>query len=384
MDTPESNVAVSGGPAGLPVEPPMGAPLVVIGNCEADQMVGDQTAHLASGTLQLFSKTPSPAPKLVGEDASETPTETPEGDVKNSALMLRIGGAAFSFESHLTTVFTHAENPRWYFFLLSFPSDSPDPSATSRPRSNSSAVGSGSYVRITLPEGVEIPGSALEKLRDAWEDILMGRGFLPDESASSPITSQLPNWFGSTPTPAAPASQPVEEESTMTGWATRTFARMSISLGERVVGLLGVNVADEAAISLPDSTPEFDAGSADQLPPVPPPDVDRKLPAIPPESADPTVDADGAKTDLDSAFILADSTSATSGLSTSQASPAPPNPNVLPEEPDSSLVAENPAKTTETDTASPIAKEATETKSAEETPSATTKPEESEAPAASS
>lgn len=181
----------------LPAAPVTATPLVVIDDCEADQLVGDQTAHLASGTLQLFSGGSDPSPELVNLSKPESETATTNNDSptheaapNKNALTLRVAGAAFSFEPHLTTVFTHAENPRWYFFSLSLPSNSsPSPSAAASSTLGATtaapAVGSGSYVRFTLPEGIDVPGSVLEKSRDAFEDILIGRGFLSGDAVLS-------------------------------------------------------------------------------------------------------------------------------------------------------------------------------------------------------
>lgn len=256
-------------PAELPGASPNAAtPLVVIEDCVADQLIGTSTAHLASGTLQVFSGSPIPPPELVGSDTTEE--AKPKG-----ALTLQIGHAAFVLEPSLTTVFTHSENSRWYFWTLTLPSasspDSPDhPSGTS--------VGSGSYVRLTLPEGVDVPGSALEKSRDAFEDILIGREFLSGDtvfSAADEIgrsVSQDANAAAtqlklrtkehiSSKDPASPTSQTAFSPTThsfvegttkssdttasYSGWAAERFARASISVGERVAGLFGLHLDDE-------------------------------------------------------------------------------------------------------------------------------------------
>ena len=117
----------------LPLAPPTAIPLIVIEDCAADQLIGEEVVHLASGTLQLYAAASSPPPTLVGH-ASTTEKSSPFQDSSEvssgrrsqteeewrtaiaSSLTLRIGNAAFSLEPSLTTFFTHAENPRWYFF----------------------------------------------------------------------------------------------------------------------------------------------------------------------------------------------------------------------------------------------------------------------------
>lgn len=171
--------------------------LVTIEDCLADQLVGAlQVAHLATGPLSLYS--------------------TPDAQIT-----LTIGpNIAFLLDPGLTSFFTHDKNPRWYFFSLPISSSTTDdddgsPSGTTSPTpaggeaSTSAAdsatatspttsptrtrhlsnVGSGSYVRITLPEGIEAPGSALEKARDAFEDALISRSFLTGDGTVSPTFS---------------------------------------------------------------------------------------------------------------------------------------------------------------------------------------------------
>ena len=172
----------------LPSAPPTAAPLIVIEGCIADQLIGEEVIHLAAGTLQLYAGSSTP-PELVGsKPTSKTLSEGSEVDARTKgALTLRVGNAGFSLEPTLTTVFTHAENPRWYFFSLMLP---PDPS-TSAGSSDSvvhspvGVVGSGSYVRLVLPEGIAVPGSALERSRDAFEDALISRGYLSGDPVLS-------------------------------------------------------------------------------------------------------------------------------------------------------------------------------------------------------
>lgn len=171
----------------LPSAPPTTTSLIVIEDCVADQLIGEDVVRLASGALRLYVGANAPTPDLVWSDST---SESRSGDSETNsrtkgALTLRIGNAAFSLEPSLTTVFTHAENARWYFFSLTLSSEatssspSPDvPAPAVHPTSTGSVVGSGSYIRLTLPEGVSTPGSAEEKVRDAFEDVLIGRGFL--------------------------------------------------------------------------------------------------------------------------------------------------------------------------------------------------------------
>lgn len=155
--------------------PTAATPLIVIENCIADQLVGSSVVPLATGTLQLLSRGPAPPPELVGSESTFIESASSSETKSIGTLTLQVGQAAFVLEPHLTTVFTHSENARWYFWTLTLPSS--EPTSVDHP-SGHSTVGSGSYIRLTLPEGVEVPGSALEKSRDAFEDVLIGRGFL--------------------------------------------------------------------------------------------------------------------------------------------------------------------------------------------------------------
>lgn len=68
-----------------------------------------------------------------------------------------------------TSFFTHADSPRLYFFT-------PD-----------LGTGSGTYIKVVLPEGVVEPNSEAEKQRDQFESILVDSGFLKD----APISTEM-------------------------------------------------------------------------------------------------------------------------------------------------------------------------------------------------
>ena len=104
-----------------------------IPGCSVAQLVEDETLPLADGTLSLFQS----------ED--------------DESLTVLIQEMAFPL-SKTSPVFTHSQNNRWYFFAV--------PGAQ------------GSFIRVTLPEGVEVSGSKYEKLRDQLEDKLIKQGLL--------------------------------------------------------------------------------------------------------------------------------------------------------------------------------------------------------------
>jgi len=132
-------------------------------------------------------------------------------------------------------------------------------------------LGSGSYIRLTLPEGVAETGSALEKTRDAFEDVLISRGFLKgagiesfgDElgrsvrqdagSVARDIKERTAQHISSTDAPTSPttfapathsfvngASTVTSGAATYTGKAAEALAHVSISVGERVAGFFGI------------------------------------------------------------------------------------------------------------------------------------------------
>jgi hypothetical protein len=78
--------------------------------------------------------------------------------VDADAVTLGLAGLAFPLSPN-TPVFTHSENPLWYFF-----------------RGPTGA--SGSYVRITLPPESATQGTEDQKLRDRFEDTLLQAGLL--------------------------------------------------------------------------------------------------------------------------------------------------------------------------------------------------------------
>jgi len=280
----------------LPSAPPTPTPLIAIEDCVADQLVGDKVARLASGTLQLYAGGSGP-PELVGPESISKPTsEVPDANLQTKgALTLRVGTAAFSLEPSLTTAFTHAENARWYFFSLTLPPKAfpSSPSAETSKSAAHTAVGSGSYVRLTLPEGITIPGSILEKQRDVFEDVLIGRGFLSgdpvlsatdeiarsiSQEASAAVTirerTQQHTSISSVPKPKQESfsptthsfidgrTKPEERRSSMTEWAAETLANVSIAVGERVASIFGIHIPTEeeqleAGVASPSTTQQF-------------------------------------------------------------------------------------------------------------------------------
>jgi len=70
--------------------------LVTIDGVSADQLVGNETAHLATGVLALHP--------LAVDDKHH--------------ITLTLAHIAFALDPTLTTFFTHAQNPRWYFFFV--------------------------------------------------------------------------------------------------------------------------------------------------------------------------------------------------------------------------------------------------------------------------
>ena len=164
---------------------PCESPIVIIPDCKACQLVGEDVIYLCTGELRLCN-----APSL-----------------GYNRLTLTIGPKiAFSLDPALTTFFTHIKNTRWYFFSLPLATLSPRssldeerhnplPDAASAsvqatepsvPKRHIENIGSGSYIRLTLPEDV-LPdgrsGNSLEKLRDKFEDALISRGYLKGENA---------------------------------------------------------------------------------------------------------------------------------------------------------------------------------------------------------
>jgi hypothetical protein len=81
---------------------------------------------------------------------------------------LKIGNAAFPI-TKATPFYTHTSSSRIYLFA---------------PALEDVAVGTGTYVKITLPEDIATPGSEAEKSRDAFEEVLLNHGLLQEGTAA--------------------------------------------------------------------------------------------------------------------------------------------------------------------------------------------------------
>jgi hypothetical protein len=114
------------------------SPLVSIPDCKATQLLGPAQTDLGHGTLLALADPASP-----------------------DSLLIQVGSAAFALTA-ASKFYTHVDDARQYYF----PADSGE------------AVGSGSYVQLTLPADVSTAGSETQRLRDTFEDALLARGFL--------------------------------------------------------------------------------------------------------------------------------------------------------------------------------------------------------------
>ncbi|CAE7160736.1 unnamed protein product [Rhizoctonia solani] len=136
----------------------MSIPLVSVENCTTVQVLSSQDVPLATGTLQLLPIEPT---------NSESPTVHSD-DPSAPILTLKIGNAAFPI-TKATPFYTHASSSRIYLFA---------------PVLEDVSLGAGTYVKITLPEEIAIPGSEAEKARDAFEEVLLNHGLLQEGTAA--------------------------------------------------------------------------------------------------------------------------------------------------------------------------------------------------------
>ncbi|CAE7160728.1 unnamed protein product [Rhizoctonia solani] len=136
----------------------MSIPLASVENCTTVQVLSSQDVPLATGTLQLIPIEPTD---------SESPTVHSD-DPSAPILTLKIGNAAFPI-TKATPFYTHASSSRIYLFA---------------PVLEDVSLGAGTYVKITLPEEIAIPGSEAEKARDAFEEVLLNHGLLQEGTAA--------------------------------------------------------------------------------------------------------------------------------------------------------------------------------------------------------
>ncbi|KAF8334166.1 uncharacterized protein EI90DRAFT_515768 [Cantharellus anzutake] len=116
------------------------SPFVTIPDCEASQLVGEDVISLGTGDLSLYA-----APSVA------------------SMVLFFIATRYFATSAIITPA--------------------TQPLASKRHIEN---IGSGSYIRLTLPEGPlrdPTPGNSLKKLRDEFEDALISHGFLKGQEA---------------------------------------------------------------------------------------------------------------------------------------------------------------------------------------------------------
>ncbi|KAG8705737.1 hypothetical protein FRC08_001488 [Ceratobasidium sp. 394] len=238
--------------------------LVSIDNCTVVQVLSSQDVPLASGTLQLL-----PASEQQSTEGAPTLHSS-----DSPILTLKVGNAAFPI-SKSTTFYTHADSPRIYIFS---------------PTLDETAIGAGTYVKITLPNEIEVEGSDAERARNAFEEVLVqhklleeGAGAVADEisagarEAGAKIAGGIeraatrhasgppnpPSTFS--PTTHAAADSAVSGTATLQSYtssashtmasfgtslgasasaaafkASETVARAGVAVGERLVHLLGV------------------------------------------------------------------------------------------------------------------------------------------------
>jgi hypothetical protein len=134
--------------------------LVSIENCTSVQVLSSQDVPLASGTLTLLS-----APEQQPTEGTPAPHSS---DTTTAILTLKIGNAAFPITKS-TAFYTHVSSPRIYIFS---------------PILDDVAIGAGTYVKITLPEGINVEGSEEEKARNAFEEVLVQHGLLQEGPAA--------------------------------------------------------------------------------------------------------------------------------------------------------------------------------------------------------
>jgi len=126
--------------------------LVLIPDVVATHVLGESTAELGKGDLSL----------LLTEDVNvSAPTSPTKASGRTPVLTLSVGKAAFPLFK--TTVFgTLADDMRVYVFTPEIGGEV------------------GGYVKITLPEGVQVVGSPFEKLQTKFEEVLIHHGLLKE------------------------------------------------------------------------------------------------------------------------------------------------------------------------------------------------------------
>ena len=128
---------------------------VVINDCAAVQVLSTQDVPLTTGTLQLLE------------------TQATAAEPTSPILTLKVGNAAFPLTKS-TTFYTHASSPRFYVFS---------------PVLEDAALGSGTYVKIILPEDIGVAGSEAEQARNSFEEILIKHGLLQEDPVA--VASEL-------------------------------------------------------------------------------------------------------------------------------------------------------------------------------------------------
>jgi len=244
--------------------------LVSIDNCTSVQVLSSQDVPLATGTLTLFS-----VPEQQPTEGAPAPHSS---DTTTAILTLKIGNAAFPI-TRSTTFYTHVSSPRIYVFS---------------PILDDTAIGAGTYVKITLPEDIGVEGSEAEKALNSFEEILVQHGLLQEGPAA--IADELsasareagkaaaasvgglaerhvsgpPNApYTFSPATHSAADSAVSGTATMRSYtsaasqtmasvgtsigasastavskASETIARAGVAVGERLVHLLGVEVGN--------------------------------------------------------------------------------------------------------------------------------------------
>lgn len=124
----------------------MSSQTVTINDCTAVQVLASHDVPLASGTLQLLE------------------TQATESESTSTILTLKIGNAAFPLTKS-TTFYTHVTSPRIYLFS---------------PVLEGAAPGTGTYVKVTLPEAIGVEGSEAEQARNSFEELLVKHGLLEE------------------------------------------------------------------------------------------------------------------------------------------------------------------------------------------------------------
>ncbi|KAF8599495.1 hypothetical protein BDV93DRAFT_546845 [Ceratobasidium sp. AG-I] len=118
--------------------------IISIENCTAAQILTSRDVPLASGTLRLVEN------------------QAPEAGLTSTIMTLEIGRATFPLTKY-TAFFTHVTSSRIYIFS---------------PTLEDVSLGAGTYVKITLPQDVQVEGSEAEQARKSFEGALVKHGLL--------------------------------------------------------------------------------------------------------------------------------------------------------------------------------------------------------------